>query len=127
MVLSVLSASEAKKPVSKREPKTQSAQFSTNKPWDKFKAQVLAKISTALNPPSISFTHYDIMFYIPCVIPKPGRPLMSQEKFNIMHDRACNLKTKNPTINVTITEKWSIGEKDNIDDETEEDDQRERR
>ena len=52
---------------------------------------------------------------------------MSQEKFNIMHDRACNLKTKNPTINVTITEKWSIGEKDNIDDETEEDDQRERR
>ena len=49
---------------------------------------------------------------------------MSQEEFNIMPDRACNLKTKNPTINVTIMEKRSIGEKDNIDDETEEDDQR---
>jgi hypothetical protein len=124
IVLSVLSASEAKKPASKREPKTQSAQFSTDEPWDTLKAQVLAKISTALNPPSINFAHYDIMFYIPRVLPKPGLPLMSQEDFNIMHDRACNLKTKNPTINVTVVEKRNSSEKENIDDEVEEDEQK---
>ena len=38
-----------------------------------------------------------------------------------MHDRACNLKTKNPTINVTVVEKRSSSEKENIDDEVEED------
>jgi len=115
MVLSILSTSGAKKSVSKREPKMHSVQFSTDKPWDTLKAQLLAKISIALNPPIIDFAQYNIMFYISCILPKPGLPLMSQEDFDIMNNQAHNLTTKNPTINLLIVEKKNSGEKEHVD------------
>jgi hypothetical protein len=55
------------------------------------------------------------MFYISCILPKPGLPLMSQEDFDIMNNRACNLTMKNPTINLSIVEKKNSGEKENAD------------
>jgi len=115
MVFSILSAFEAKKSPAKCKPKTQSVQFSTNKPWDTLKAQLLAKISIALNPPIIDFAQYNIMFYISCILPKPGLPLMSQEDFDIMNNQAHNLTTKNPTINLLIVEKKNSGEKEHVD------------
>jgi len=124
MVLSILSASEAKKSVSKREPKTHSVQFSTDEPWDTLKAQLLAKISIALNPPIIDFAQYNIMFYISRILPKPGLPLMSQEDFDIMNNRARNLTMKNPTINLSIVEKKNSGEKENADVDVDEEEPR---
>ena len=124
MVLSILSASEAKKSVSKREPKTHSVQFSTDEPWDTLKAQLLAKISIALNPPIIDFAQYNIMFYISRILPKPGLPLMSQEDFDIMNNRARNLTMKNPTINLLIVEKNNSGKKENADVDVDEEELR---
>jgi len=127
MVFSILSAFEAKKSPAKCKPKTQSVQFSTNKPWDTLKAQLLAKISIALNPPVIDLAQYNIMFYISRILLKPGLPLMSQEDFNIMNNRACNLTMKNPTINVLIVEKKNSSEKENVDEEAEEEEQRKKK
>lgn len=49
---------------------------------------------------------------------------MSQEDFNIMHNQACNLTMKNPTINLSIVEKKDSGEKENVDVDVDEEELR---
>jgi hypothetical protein len=63
-ILSILSASECKKTVSKHIPKTESFHLNTDKPWDTLIAQMLAKISSTLRPQLLNIDNYDIMFYI---------------------------------------------------------------
>ena len=53
--LTILSGTELKKPVSQQEPKGTSFTLATDKPWDTLKAQLLAKIDTALQPCNIIF------------------------------------------------------------------------
>jgi len=74
-------------------------QLSTDEPWDTMKAQILAKISTALNPPLVDFDNYNIMFYIPHVLPKPGLTFTIEYDFTIMNGSVCNMKAQDPTIN----------------------------
>ena len=54
----------------KRVPKTQSFYLPTDATWDTMQAQMLAKISVALDPPQIHFSDYDVIFYISRVLPK---------------------------------------------------------
>ena len=97
--LLILSTAEAKKIASKCVAETQSMQLSTDEPWDTMKAQILAKISTALNPPLVDFDNYNIMFYIPHVLPKPGLTFTIEYDFTIMNGSVCNMKAQDPTIN----------------------------
>jgi hypothetical protein len=116
-ILSILSAAEAKKSTSKRVAKNQSMQLSTDEPWDTMKAQILAKISMALNPPLINFDNYDITFFIPRVLPKPGLALTTESDFTIMNGRARNIRAQHPTINLLVVEKKLVGEDKENDEE----------
>jgi hypothetical protein len=104
-IVSILSAPEADKPPYKQKPKIQSICLSADEPWDQMKAQILAKISITLNPHIIEFNDYDIMFFIPCNLPKPGLTLLNEEDYTVMTNRVHNLTSKDPTINLTVIEK----------------------
>lgn len=60
-------------------------QLSTHEPWDMMKEQILTKICISLNLPTIDFNDYDIVFHIPCVLPKPGLTLATKSDFMIMN------------------------------------------
>lgn len=106
----ILSAAEAKKIVSKRVVKNQSMQLSTDEHWNTMKAQIPTKISISLNPPTIDFNDYNIMFHIPLVLPKSGLTLEMESDFMIMNGRARNMKAQDPTINLLVVEKKLVGE-----------------
>lgn len=106
-ILSILSAPEAKKQVSKHNTKTQSLQLSTDKPWDTLKAQILVKLDSALAPSILDYENYDVMFYIPRVLPKPGLSLVNQLDYTMLNTRARNMSAKDPTINLHIVKKVS--------------------
>jgi hypothetical protein len=90
------------KAVSKRIPKSYTVQLSLNEPWETFKAQILAKVSAALDPPQLDITHYEIMCTIPRVITKPGMPVLSEADYTTVTTRARNASTKEPPI-ISIT------------------------
>src|SRR6266852_7380192 len=77
------------------------------------KAQILAKISNSLNPPLIKFDNYDIMFFISHNLPKLGLTLLNNEDYKVMTNCTQNLTSKDPTINLTITEKHGEENKEN--------------
>jgi hypothetical protein len=83
-VVSILTAAEMNKVVSKCITKTISFSLATDEPWDTMKAQLLAKICSKINPPTIDFSHYDILFFIPRVIPKPSFPLILETEYSLM-------------------------------------------
>jgi len=85
-------------------------QLSTDEPWDTMKAQILTKISISLNPPTIDFNDYNIMFHITHILPKPGLTLATELDFMIMNRRAHNMKAEDPTINLLVVEKKLVGE-----------------
>src|ERR1700678_3173881 len=71
-LLSILSAEETSKPVSKCTPINLSPELRDKEPWDTIKSQLLVKIDAALLPHVLDFDDYTVMFYISCVLPKPG-------------------------------------------------------
>ncbi|KAG1763543.1 hypothetical protein EDD22DRAFT_952271 [Suillus occidentalis] len=71
-ITSITSAAEMKRPASKRTSRNQTFTLNLDKPWDTMKAQMLVKISDALNPGLLSYEDYEISWFIPCVLPKPG-------------------------------------------------------
>ena len=75
-LLTIFSAIEASKAVSKRRPESDELDLLSTEPWDTFKAQVLAKISKNLAPRILDFDDYKIMYFIPRLVPKPGRQLV---------------------------------------------------
>ena len=65
-VATIISTTQMKKPLTKRTPKPGvKFLFSLNEPWNTLHAQILAKISTTLNPRTIDLDDYDISFFIP--------------------------------------------------------------
>ena len=76
--------------------------LATNKPWDTLKAQLLAKIDSALQPCNIIFADYQIKYQIPHVLSKPGLDLNCEEDYADLVDRSHNIKSNPPTINVNI-------------------------
>ncbi|KAF9473464.1 hypothetical protein BDN70DRAFT_937414 [Pholiota conissans] len=118
-ILTILSAQEANKPVSKRQPVSDSMELAINEPWDTVKAQLLAKIDTALNPTFLDFDDFTTMFFIMRVLPKPGMALSTQENYASLLLRVNNLASKTPTVNITIQQKQGRGptankEKENV-------------
>jgi hypothetical protein len=95
-------AADLQKAVSKRVPKSYTVQLSLDEPWETFKAQVLTKVSTALDPPQLNIAHYDIMCTIPRVITKPGIPVLSEADYATVTTRARKASIKEPPI-ITIT------------------------
>ncbi|KAF8968729.1 hypothetical protein BDZ97DRAFT_1755027 [Flammula alnicola] len=112
-LLSILSAEEASKPVSKRMPISESLELGDKEPWDTVKAQLLVKIDTALSPRVLAFSDYMVMFYISRVLPKPGMALSTEDNYAALLLRAGNLTSKTPTINLTIQQKKSEANKEN--------------
>ncbi|KIJ13992.1 hypothetical protein PAXINDRAFT_100357, partial [Paxillus involutus ATCC 200175] len=101
-IASITSAVEMKKAQSKRVPKNSSFVFNLDEPWDTLKAQILAKVSMAINPQVIDFDDYDVSFFIPHILPKPGLSLANQADFDVLIKRAKNLTAKDPTINLNV-------------------------
>src|ERR1700678_3674956 len=112
-LISILSAEEASKPVSKRTPIIVSLELEDKEPWDTIKAQLLMKVDAALSLSVLSFDDYTIMFYISCVLPKPGMVLSTEDSYAALLLCATNLTSKTPTINLTIQQKKSPPNKEN--------------
>ena len=110
--MSITSAVEARKTVlSKRNTKTAIIRLKTDEPWDTLKAQLLVKINEALGPSLMQYDCYDVKFYIPRVIPKPGLSLTSETEYDVMMMKA--RKLKDLTINITVVQIRSDDNKEN--------------
>ncbi|KAF7969545.1 hypothetical protein HWV62_26945 [Athelia sp. TMB] len=103
-ILSITSAVEFKKAVSKHELHTETLQLRTNEEWDRFKAQILVKICDTINPSPLDYTNFDIKFYIPRLLSKPGLPLKSSADYGRMIDQILK-PAKLPTVNITVLER----------------------
>jgi len=57
-LLTIFSAIEASKAISKRRPESDELEILLTEAWDTFKAQVLAKISKNLAPQFLNFNNY---------------------------------------------------------------------
>jgi hypothetical protein len=105
---SVFAAAKMKKAVSKWFAKNPSFQLQSTEPWDTLKAQILTKISTALNPSIIEFTDYEIMFYITRIISKPGIPLTTEVNYSLLQQKASGkvrgdpVSSTSPSFRVTL-------------------------
>ncbi|KAF5380154.1 hypothetical protein D9615_006147 [Tricholomella constricta] len=124
-LLSILSAAELKKPISKRVPKNQSLSLSSSEPWDTMKAQLLVKIDASIKPKQLKIEDYDIMFYIPRILPKPGMTLACETDYSSLLGRVKAMadKTTTPTINISVSQKESNGNKENMGDSEDEEKQ----
>ena len=96
-LLSILSAEEAIKPVSKCLQISASLELGADEPWDRIKAQLLVKIDEALAPWVLKFDDYLTMFFIPCVLPKPGMVLSTDENYAALLLCAKNLTYSSQT------------------------------
>ena len=102
--------------LSKWTPRNLSFQLHSDEVWDTVKAQILVKISAALNPPVLDFTHYDILLYIPHVISKPSIPFVSEPNYTILLQKTLG-KDKIKTgmlVNLTIVQLNAGADKENV-------------
>ena len=113
-VLSIFFAAEMEKATMKRSSKNASLWLDTDEPWDTMKAQILVQVEQALSPQHLDFSKYEVMFYIPRVLPKPGLVLATDTDYNYMVEHACNIKTADPIINLVIVEKKDPENKENL-------------
>lgn len=96
---------ELAKPFSRRKGRNTSLELSTSEPWDTVKAQLLVKIVAELSPATVDYSHYDVMVYIPHILPKPGMPLVTPKNYTSILARVNNMSMLTPTVNITIEEK----------------------
>jgi len=101
------------KAAAKRELISSSLVLSDSAPWDMMKAKLPVEIDTALSPHFLDFDDYILMFFIPRILPKPGIALSTEEHYKALLERAANLSSKTPTINLTIQEKKKKANKEN--------------
>lgn len=109
-ILSITTAIEMKKPVSRRAAKSQSLQLSSDNEWDTVKAQILQKISVCTPSKAVVFDNYSVMFHIPRVVSKPGAPLTNAPEYAFMIENA--IKAKTPMVNLNIIKNTRAGESD---------------
>ena len=91
-VVSMASASEAKKPTTKRATKHATCQVRADLPWSTLQAQLLIKISDALKPKIIDFANYEALFHIPRLLSKPGMVLAGDADYQILLQRVASIK-----------------------------------
>jgi hypothetical protein len=120
-LLNILSAVELK-PVSRHVAMYLSLVLSSSEPWETMEAQLLAKIDTALKPKTLNLNDYDIMFHIPRLLPKPDMTLADKADYSSLLGSVKTMTTKNmPTINITIAQKESEMDKENVVADSDED------
>ena len=71
-ILTIMPGSEVTKPASKRTLKSATLQLKSDELWSTLEAQLLVKISALLKPKRLNYEDYQVYFYIPRFIPKPG-------------------------------------------------------
>ncbi|KIK81408.1 hypothetical protein PAXRUDRAFT_15260 [Paxillus rubicundulus Ve08.2h10] len=102
-IIGAMAAYELKKPATKWVSKSTSFEFHhDDKPWDTLKAQFLVKISYLLSPDKINFKDYNVSFYIPCILPKPGLPLLCEDNFKTLSSQVEKMSSYMPTINIIV-------------------------
>ena len=100
-LLTIISVTEMKKSVSKRQSVSGHLKLDSDEPWDTLKAQILVKISDALRPAKIDYADYNVIFHITCLVPKPGMALNDNYDCSFMLEQA--LKGKNAVVNLVVT------------------------
>ena len=113
-VSTIFSAADMEKAVSKWTPRSLSFQLQSNEPWDTVKAQILVRISTALNPPILDFAHYRVVVSIPRIISKPGMPLASESDYAILLQRTSGKGKNGILVALTIIQIDTGVDKENI-------------
>lgn len=105
-----------KKPKNQCEPAIVSLNLACDEPYDTFKAQVLQKINASICPQTLNFSHYTVLYNIPCIVSKPGIPISNEDSYSFMIEQICNI-TKLDTVNLHIESKAPAEEsdKENID------------
>jgi hypothetical protein len=101
--VAVTSTAEMKKPVTKRSSKTYTFILSSDDCWDTMKAQLLVKIDAAFDPKPQKLEDFNVMFYVPRILAKPGLHLTSNEEFATMLQRVSKAKN-DPVVHVTVSQ-----------------------
>jgi hypothetical protein len=111
-----------KKPKNQCEPAIISLNLDCDEPYDTFKAQVLQKIDISIHPKSLDFSHYAVLYNIPCIVSKPGIPISNKDSYTYssMIERIHNI-TKLNTVNLHIESKAPAEEADKENDDNAED------
>lgn len=126
-VVSIISASEAKKPATKREIKHATCQVRSDLPWSTLQAQLLVKISDALKPKTIDFAHYEALFHIPRLLTKPGMVLAGEADYQILLQHVASIKKLDPIVYIDIIERAACNdEKENVEPENNNSEEEER-
>ncbi|KAJ3511382.1 hypothetical protein NMY22_g15666 [Coprinellus aureogranulatus] len=97
------SCEQMEKPKSKRDLVCLSFELSDDEPWDTFKAQFLAKLNNKVKNAPVDYDEYEVLFYIPRLLPKPGLDLSDQDAYSSLVSRGQSVKA-NPTIQLTVTQ-----------------------
>ena len=120
-ILAMTPTSEASKPALRHVVKCAMLQLKSDEPWSTLQAQLLVKISALLKPRMLDYKQYQVYFYIPHSIPKPGMILSNEGDYDILLQHVLALKKLDPTINIDITEQArNEDEKENDEPEVEE-------
>jgi hypothetical protein len=109
-----------KKPKNQCELAIVSLNLGCNEPYDTFKAQVLQKINVSIHPTTLDFSHYTVLYNIPCIVSKPGIPISNENLYSFMIKRICNI-TKLDTVNLHIESKAPAEQSDKENDNNAED------
>ncbi|KAI5989243.1 hypothetical protein EDD15DRAFT_2370665 [Pisolithus albus] len=94
-VVNVTASTELKKPIAKH-------------PWDTLLARMLSRIDQILSPKKIGIEDYEVTFYIPRILPKPGLPLVSEEHYKTLSTQIDKIASQTPTINIIVLQKPAV-------------------
>ena len=109
-----------KKPKNQHEPAIVSLNLGCDEPYDTFKAQVLQKINVSIHPKMLDFSHYTVLYSIPCIVSKLGIPISDKDSYSSMIERIHNI-TKLDTVNLHIESKAPAEESNKENDDIAED------
>ncbi|KAI6098548.1 hypothetical protein F5141DRAFT_1066895 [Pisolithus sp. B1] len=105
-IVNVTPSTELKKLITKHEMKSASFEFQHGKdPWDTLLTQMLSRIDQILSPKKIGIEDYKVTFHIPCILPKPGLPLVSEEHYRTLSTQINKIASQNPTVNIIVLQK----------------------
>ncbi|KAI6026867.1 hypothetical protein PISMIDRAFT_25330 [Pisolithus microcarpus 441] len=105
-VVKVMPSTELKKLITKHEMKSVSFEFRHGEdPWDTLLTWMLLRIDQILSPKKIGIEDYEVTFHIPCILPKPGLPLVSKEHYRTLSTQINKIALQTPTVNIIILQK----------------------
>ncbi|KAJ7488742.1 hypothetical protein B0H11DRAFT_2405808 [Mycena galericulata] len=92
-------------------PATDIVKLYSDAPWDTLRARIINNIMTSLDPPTLDFAHYNVIFTVPRQVSDPI-PLNNTEKYEHLVTNALNIK-KNPCAKIVVEPKPEAAEKEN--------------